>query len=190
VSPRSSRKVVLAGFAADVAIAVCKYVAAAMTSSPSMFSEAMHSTADTGNELLSLLGMRRSRRPPDALHPFGHGKVLYFYSLLVAVYIFAVGGGLAAYEGIHHLLHPETSVPVGWSYAVLAISAVLISTRGVWHIAKFSPEKIPTNPPGTRSSAVKIRPSLQFFWWIRLPSSGSHRFLGHFLGTRFTQFVL
>ena len=93
---RSSRKVVLAGFAADVAIAVCKYIAAGITSSPAMLSEAMHSTADTGNELLLLLGMRRSRRPPDALHPFGHGKLLYFCSLLVAVYIFAVGGGLAA----------------------------------------------------------------------------------------------
>ena len=67
--------------------------------------------------------MRRSRRPPDSLHPFGHGKLLYFYALLVAVYIFAVGAGLAAYEGIRHMLHPEASTRVGWSYAVLALSA-------------------------------------------------------------------
>lgn len=89
-----------------------------------MLSEAFHSTADTGNELLLLLGMHRGRRPPDSLHPFGHGKLLYFYSLLVAVYIFAVGAGLAAYEGIHHILHPVFSTRVGWSYAVLALSAV------------------------------------------------------------------
>jgi len=114
---------VIAGVAANIAIAACKYGAAAITSSPAMLSEAFHSTADVGNELLLLLGMSRSRRPPDALHPFGHGKLLYFYSLLVAVYIFGVGGGLAAYEGIRHIRNPEPSTRVGWSYAVLALSA-------------------------------------------------------------------
>jgi cation diffusion facilitator family transporter len=92
-----------------------------------MMSEAFHSTADVGNELLLLFGMRRSRRPPDALHPFGHGKLLYFYSLLVAVYIFGVGGGLAFYEGIHHLRHPEPATHVIWNYFVLAFAAVLDS---------------------------------------------------------------
>jgi cation diffusion facilitator family transporter len=121
---RESRKVVFAGIAANVAIAICKYVAAIVTGSSAMLSEAFHSTADTGNELLLLLGMSRSRRPADALHPFGHGKLLYFYPLLVAVYIFAVGAGLATYEGIHRLLHPELSTRVGWSYAVLALSAI------------------------------------------------------------------
>ena len=120
----SSRKVVFAGIAANLAIAACKYVVAAITSSPAILSEAFHSTADTGVEILLLIGMRRSRRPPDALHPFGHGKLLYFYSLLVAVYIFAVGAGLAAYEGIRHLLHPELSLRPGWSYGVLAIAAL------------------------------------------------------------------
>jgi cation diffusion facilitator family transporter len=124
VSSPASRKVVFAAIAANIAIAVCKYAAAAVTGSPAMLSEAFHSTADTGNELLLLFGMKRSRRPPDSLHPFGHGKLLYFYSLLVAVYIFAIGAGLSAYEGIHHLLHPEPSTHVGWSYAVLALSAV------------------------------------------------------------------
>jgi cation diffusion facilitator family transporter len=122
-----SDKVVSVGLFANAAIAVCKYVAGAVTGSPAMMSEAFHSTADVGNELLLLLGMRRSRRPPDALHPFGHGKLLYFYSLLVAVYIFAVGGGLAAYEGIHHLRHPELSSHVAWNYSVLAFAAILDS---------------------------------------------------------------
>jgi len=88
-----------------------------------MFAEAFHSTADTGNELLLLLGMTRSTRPADPLHPFGHGKVLYFYSLLVAVYIFGIGGGFALYEGITHLHHPAPSQSVGWNYVVLAFAA-------------------------------------------------------------------
>jgi cation diffusion facilitator family transporter len=123
--PSRSDKVVSIGLFANVAIAVCKYVAGGVTGSPAMMSEAFHSTADVGNELLLLLGMRRSRRPPDALHPFGHGKLLYFYSLLVAVYIFGVGGGLAAYEGILHLQHPELSTQPIWNYCVLALAAVL-----------------------------------------------------------------
>ena len=89
-----------------------------------MLAEAFHSTADTGNELLLLLGIKRSARPPDALHPYGHGKALYFYSLLVAVYIFGVGGGLAVYEGISHLKHPEIPTHPGWNYTVLALAAV------------------------------------------------------------------
>jgi cation diffusion facilitator family transporter len=125
--PSRSDRVVFVGLFANAAIAVGKYVAGGVTGSPAMMSEAFHSTADVGNELLLLLGMRRSRRPPDALHPFGHGKLLYFYSLLVAVYIFGVGGGLAAYEGIHHLRHPEPSTHVIWNYCVLAFAAVLDS---------------------------------------------------------------
>ena len=88
-----------------------------------MFAEAFHSTADTGNEFLLLIGMKRSMRPPDALHPFGHGKVLYFYSLLVAIYIFSFGGGLALHQGISHLRHPEAPAHVSWNYIVLALAA-------------------------------------------------------------------
>src|SRR5205823_281084 len=83
---------------------------------------AVHSTVDTGNELLLLLGMKRSRRPADPLHPFGHGKVLYFYSLLVAVYIFGVGALLAVYEGVSRLRHPEPQRYLGWNYLVLALA--------------------------------------------------------------------
>jgi len=74
--------------------------------------------------LLLLLGMKRSTRPADPLHPYGHGKVLYFYSLLVAVYIFSLGGGLAIYRGILHLREPALPENVGWNYAVLALAAV------------------------------------------------------------------
>src|SRR5581483_6841685 len=120
---RESQKVVYAAIFANVAIAVSKYVAAILTGSSAMMAEAFHSTADTGNELLLLFGMKRSQRPPDALHPYGHGKVLYFYSLLVAVYIFGVGGGLAVHEGITHLSHPELPTRAIWNYAVLGLSA-------------------------------------------------------------------
>jgi cation diffusion facilitator family transporter len=90
-----------------------------------MLAEAFHSTADIGNELLLLLGMRRSVRPADPLHPYGHGKVLYFYSLLVAVYIFAFGGTLAFYRGITHFMHPELSRHAGWNYSILALAAAV-----------------------------------------------------------------
>ena len=78
-----------------MAIAIRKYVAAVLTGSSAMLAEAPHATADTGNELLLLVGMKQSSRPPDEFDPYGHEKALYFYSLLVAVSIFGVGGGLA-----------------------------------------------------------------------------------------------
>ena len=124
MATRESKGVIYAAIFANIAIAVCKFVAAAVTGSSAMLAEAFHSTADTGNELLLLWGIKRSARPPDSLHPYGHGKVLYFYSLLVAVYIFGVGGGLAAHEGISHLKHPEIPTHPGWNYAVLALAAV------------------------------------------------------------------
>src|SRR6266581_6211034 len=118
----SSKKVVYAAIFTNLAVMACKYGAAVFTGSSAMLAEALHSTADCGNELLLLLGMKRSARPPDPLHPYGHGKVLYFYSLLVAVYIFGFGGGLAFHHGITHLRHREPSSHVGWNYAVLAFA--------------------------------------------------------------------
>ena len=118
----SSKKVVYAAVIANLAIAASKYIAAAVTGSSAMLAEAVHSTVDTGNEFLLLLGIRRSSRPPDALHPYGHGKVLYFYSLLVAVYIFGAGGGFAVYEGISRLHHPQPAEHLGWNYMVLALA--------------------------------------------------------------------
>src|SRR6266567_3960705 len=119
----SSEKVVYAAILANLAIMACKYAAAIVTRSSVMLAEAFHSTADCGNELLLLLGMKRSQRPPDPLHPYGHGKVLYFYSLLVAVYIFGIGALLAFYHGISHIRRPELSSHASWNYAVLALTA-------------------------------------------------------------------
>jgi cation diffusion facilitator family transporter len=114
--------VIHAAIVSNLTIAIFKYLAAFFTGSSAMLAEAFHSTADTGNELLLLLGLKRSARPPDPLHPFGHGKVLYFYSLLVAVYIFGIGGVLAIHQGISHIRHPQEFTHVGWNYGVLAIA--------------------------------------------------------------------
>ncbi|HEV7520802.1 MAG TPA: cation diffusion facilitator family transporter [Candidatus Angelobacter sp.] len=120
---RASQKVVYAAIVANAAIAACEYVAAVFTGSSAMLAEAIHSTVDIGNELLLLFGMKRSTRPPDSLHPFGHGKVLYIYTLLVAIYIFGVGGVLAIYRGVSHMRRAEPTDHIGWNYAVLAIAA-------------------------------------------------------------------
>jgi len=87
-----------------------------------MLSEAIHSSVDTGNGILLLVGQNRSKRPADAQHPFGHGKELYFWSMLVAVMIFGVGGGISIAEGVHRMLSPAELGDPKWNYVVLAIA--------------------------------------------------------------------
>ncbi len=102
-----SKVAVYCAIGANVAIAATKFVAAAVTGSSAMLSEGIHSTVDSGNGVLLLVGMRLSKRKPTPEHPFGHGKELYFWSLMVAVLIFGLGGGISAYEGMLHMLHPQ-----------------------------------------------------------------------------------
>lgn len=110
--------------AANLAIAATKFAVAAHTGSSAMLSEAIHSTVDTGNGVLLLWGLRQSRRPPNALHPFGHGRDLYFWSLIVAVLIFGLGGGVSFYEGVSHLRHPQPLRDPFWNYVVLGAAIV------------------------------------------------------------------
>ncbi len=100
-------KAVLYALGANAAIAVAKYAAAAITGSGAMMAEAVHSTADCGNQLLLLLGLKRSKRPPSLDYPLGYGKETYFWSFLVAIMLFSVGGLFSIYEGWHKLHAPE-----------------------------------------------------------------------------------
>ena len=90
-----------------------------------MLSEGIHSLVDTGNGVLLLFGIKRSKLPPDEEHPFGYGKEIYFWSFVVAILIFALGGGIALYEGIHHILHPKPLDNLIWNYSVLTIAIVI-----------------------------------------------------------------
>jgi cation diffusion facilitator family transporter len=118
----SSMRVIIAAMAGNMAIAVSKFVAASLTGSAAMFSEAIHSTVDTGNELLLLFGLRRAARPADAEHPFGYGLQLYFWVFVVAVMIFGLGAVVALVEGIEKIRHPEPARNVYVNYIVLGVS--------------------------------------------------------------------
>ena len=122
-----SKKVVLAALAGNALIAVTKFAASVMTGSSAMFSEAIHSSVDTGNQALLLYGLRRSKRPADESHPFGYSKEIYFWSFIVAILIFALGAGISVYEGIDKVLHPEEMRNVYINYIVLGVAMVFES---------------------------------------------------------------
>lgn len=105
---------------ANAAIAIIKFASAMFTGSSAMLSEGIHSTVDTSNELLLLLGVKRSKKPADKDHPFGYGLELYFWSLIVAILFFAFGGGMSIYEGINHIQNPQLIKNPFWNYIVLA----------------------------------------------------------------------
>ncbi len=118
---------VYGAIAANLLIAIAKFTAAFFTGSSAMVSEGVHSLVDTGNQSLILLGLHRSKKPADDAHPYGYGKELYFWALIVAVVLFSLGGGISIYEGIDHLRHPGELGDPTWNYAVLAIAFVLES---------------------------------------------------------------
>lgn len=118
----AGRRVVYAALAGNVAVAVTKLLAAAITGSAAMFSEAVHSIVDCGNEALLLYGYRRAARRPDLVHPFGYGRELYFWSFIVALMLFALGAGVSIYQGVHHVMAPEPIRYAGISYVVLGLS--------------------------------------------------------------------
>lgn len=120
----NSKIAIYGAIGANILIAIGKFIAAFFTGSSAMLAEGIHSMVDTGNGLLLLLGIKRAKQEPDELHPFGYGKEVYFWSFVVSVLIFALGGGFAIYEGIHALQDPHVLADPTWNYAVL-ISAML-----------------------------------------------------------------
>jgi cation diffusion facilitator family transporter len=109
----------------NVVIAIVKTVAAVITGSGAMLAEALHSAADCGNQLLLLVGVRGARRAPDATHPLGYGRDVYFWSFMVALLLFSGGGVFSIYEGIHKLRHPEPVEKAWIAFVILGISLVL-----------------------------------------------------------------
>jgi cation diffusion facilitator family transporter len=118
----TSPRVIYAALIGNLLVAVTKAVAAALTGSSAMLSEAVHSVVDTGNEVLLLYGIARSRRPSHLEHPLGHGRELYFWSFVVALLIFALGAGVSIYEGIRRLRDPEPITDPLVNYAVLGLA--------------------------------------------------------------------
>ena len=116
---------VLGALFANGLIAVLKFMAAVITGSSGMMAEALHSVADTTNQIFLLLGLRFYKRPASAKHPFGYGKERFFWSFIAAIFIFGVGATYAIYEGIEKLRHPHAPTNLSWAYVVLAISFVL-----------------------------------------------------------------
>ena len=125
MSTEGGTRAVIAAFFANAGIAVTKFIAFAITGSSSMLSEAIHSVADSGNQLLLLLGGRRALRDADEQHQFGYGRVRYVYAFVVSIVLFLLGGLFSLYEGWHKIHAPEPLTSAGVAFAVLGIAIVL-----------------------------------------------------------------
>ena len=127
------RRSVLAALGANTAIAIAKFAAAALSGSAAMLAEALHSVADTGNQALLLLGLKRAKEPPDEEHPFGHGKARFFWGLVVAMSLFTVGGGFSIWQGIEGLINGHEPPEAKIAFVVIALA---ICFEGyAWHTA-------------------------------------------------------
>ncbi|MDD1677893.1 MAG: cation diffusion facilitator family transporter [Methanomicrobiales archaeon] len=127
-SQGGSKIPVIAAIIGNLFIAIIKFIAAAITGSSAMISEGIHSLVDTGNGCLVWHGMNRARQPADESHPFGYGKALYFWTNIVAIIIFGIGGGMSLYEGISHIRHVAPDTQMGdptAAYIVLGISLII-----------------------------------------------------------------
>jgi cation diffusion facilitator family transporter len=123
--PEAGTKATVTALGANFCIAVAKFVAFGFTASASMLAEGIHSVADTGNQALLLVGMRRARRAATAEHPFGYGRERYFWSFIVALILFTVGGLASIYEGWTKLRDPHDVESLGWAFGVLTVAIVL-----------------------------------------------------------------
>lgn len=132
-----SRTAMIASIVANVAITITKFLVAFVSGSAAMFAEAVHSLVNCFDGTLLLLGAWRARRPPDELHPFGYGRELYFWNLIVAIIFFALGSGFTVYEGVRRALTPEPLGNPMWSYVVLAAAALFDGTSFVIGFRSF-----------------------------------------------------
>ncbi|QAA80331.1 cation diffusion facilitator family transporter [Aequorivita sp. H23M31] len=135
---------------ANILIAVSKFIAAIFTGSSAMFAEGIHSIIDTGNGFLLLFGNKKSHRPKDRTHVFGYGMEIYFWSFVVSILIFALGGGFAIYQGIHSLQNPEIIQDPAWNYWVLIAAVFFEGTSLVIAIRSFRKQ----NPVGSLFSNI------------------------------------
>lgn len=124
----SSKSVIFTALLANMFIAILKFIVAIITHSSAMIAEAIHSSADTLNQILLLIGIKRGKREPDSLHPFGFSSELYFWSFIVAIILFTAGAAFSIYEGIHKLTHPAPIKNITYAFIVLAFS---IAAEGV-----------------------------------------------------------
>ena len=127
-----SKTAVIAAATGNLAIAIVKFIASAVSGSAAMLSEAIHSLVDTANDALMLYGIRASRKPADDEHPFGYGHELYFWTLVVGIMFFAVGGGMSIVTGISHIRAHQAAEPSVWNYAVIGIAVVFEAIS--WYI--------------------------------------------------------
>ncbi|WP_316810882.1 cation diffusion facilitator family transporter [Pedobacter heparinus] len=134
----NNQKSIYSALAANLLIAITKFIAGAFTNSSSMISEGIHSTVDTTNQLLLLYGLKRSKKPADQYHPFGYGKELYFWSFVVSILIFGLGGALSIYQGIAHIREPELMKDPGWNYVVLILSLIFEGTSLFIAVKEFN----------------------------------------------------
>ena len=128
MSSHGSNKAIVFALAGNLLIAIIKYIVAFITGSAAMLAESIHSTADSFNQILLLIGQRKARKSPSEMHSFGYANEVFFWSLMVAVLLFFVGALFSIYEGIHKLIHPEAIKNVFWIFAVL-ISSIVIEAK-------------------------------------------------------------
>lgn len=134
----NNQKSIYSALAANLLIAITKFIAGSFTNSSSMISEGIHSTVDTTNQLLLLYGLKRSKKAADQFHPFGYGKELYFWSFVVSILIFGLGGALSIFQGIAHIREPEVMKAPIWNYIVLILSLIFEGTSLFIAVKEFN----------------------------------------------------
>ncbi|WP_210518997.1 cation diffusion facilitator family transporter [Hymenobacter terricola] len=188
----SSKLTIVAALAANLGIATIKFIAAGFTGSSAMLAEAIHSLVDTANEWLLLLGLRRSQQPASAERPFGYGRELYFWSFMVAIFIFSIGGGLSLYEGAEQVRHPTPLHDPTWNYVVLALAFCFDGTSFLVARRAFNAQRRRTGQ-GRQSFWAAFRASKDPSTFVVLFEDGSDllglliAFLGVFLSHQLHQ---